>query len=425
MPKILGMILAGGEGTRLEPLTLHRAKPSVPFGGKYRIIDLALSNFVNSRIYHIAVITQFKAESLIDHIEEGWQKFMGSMVGQITINPAQQRVNKDWFLGTADAVFQNFNRIEKVDPDILAVFGGDHIYKMNIMEMVAFHQMRGADMTIAAIPVPVEKAARQYGVMEVDEEYSLIGFEEKPEHPKSLPGDPSLCLVSMGNYLLSRELVNFCFQEDAKKKYVSKDKLKSLLEVDPDAMDKYSTHDIGYDIIPFLHRTGLRISVYDFAMNHVPGVTGKEVGYWRDVGALDEFYDANMDICGINPVFNLYNQEWPIRTCPHAYAPAKFSLTSEVFNSVVSEGCIISRSRVINSVLGYNVRFEEGAACEFSVVFNGVKVSRGAVIRRAIVDKYVTIPAGVCIGCDHEDDRRRGLTVTSTGITVVPKRHVF
>ncbi len=425
MSNVLAMVLAGGEGTRLDPLTRDRAKPSVPFGGKYRIIDLVLSNFINSSIYNIAVVTQFKAESLIDHVEEGWQRTVGSVAGRITINPAQQRVHKDWYLGTADAVHQNFNRIEKVDPDILAVFGGDHIYKMNINDMIVYQQLRGADMTIAAIPVPVEKASRQYGVIVVDEDYNLVGFQEKPEKPEPLPDDPTRCLVSMGNYLFSRDLLTYCFHEDARKEYVSKNKLNSLLEFDPYAQDKYSTHDIGYDIIPFLHRSGLRILVYDFARNQVPGVTGKEKGYWRDVGTLEEFYESNMDICGITPVFNLYNKEWPIRTSTLNFAPAKFSLSSEVYNSVIAEGAIITGARVINSVLGYDVRCEKGSEVEFSVIFNGVKIAPGTRIKGAIIDKYVEVPPGICIGCNPEEDKKRGLIVTPGGITVVPKRHVF
>jgi len=425
MPPILAMVLAGGEGRRLEPLTKHRAKPAVPFGGKYRIIDFVMSNFVNSGIYNIAVVTQFKAESLIDHIEHGWQRYTGSLAGEISINPAQQRVNKQWYLGTANAVFQNYNRIEKVNPELLAVFGGDHIYRMNVGQMINFHEQAGADMTIAAVSVPVEKAAGAYGVIEVDEDYNLVGFEEKPEEPKPVPGDPGRCLVSMGNYLFSRDLLTRVFAEDARKKHVSKEKMKVLLEADPEARQRFSTHDIGYDIIPALHRQGQRIPVYDFSQNPVPGVSGKEVGYWRDVGNLAEYYDANMDVCGIEPIFNLYNKEWPIRTTPTLLPPAKFSLASEVYNSLAPGGCIITKARVINSVLGYDVRVEEGASIEFSVIMSEVKVGAGASIKRAIVDKYVEIPAGTFIGHDPELDRRRRLTVTPSGITVVPKFYKF
>jgi len=384
MEKILAMILAGGEGTRLEPLTRDRAKPAVPFGGKYRIIDIVLSNFVNSGIYNLAVLTQFKAESLIDHIETSWQMNMGNLAGEVTINPAQQRVSQDWYLGTADAVYQNFNRLEKVSPDLVAIFGGDHIYKMDVRDMVSYHYDRGADMTISAIPAPVEKAANTYGVIVVDEDYNVIEFQEKPDEPTPIPGDPARCLVSMGNYMMSRELVKFAFAEDAKKEYVSKDKLKLLLDMDPGAQDNHSTHDIGFDIIPFLHKSGLRLSVYDFARNRTPGVEGAEV-------------------------------------C----APAKFALTSEIYNSVISEGCIISQGRVINSVLGYNVRVEVGASVSFTVLFNGASVGREARLRRTIVDKYVEIPPGVQIGFDPEEDEARGFTVAPGGITVVPKRYKF
>jgi len=425
MQSVLAMILAGGEGRRLDPLTLHRAKPAVPFGGKYRIIDFVLSNFVNSQIFNIAVLTQTKAESLIDHIERAWLSLMGSLVGGITINPAQQRVNKDWYLGTADAVYQNFNRISKVNPELVAVFGGDHIYKMNLRAMIDFHQDRGADMTIAALKVPVDKAVRQYGVIEVDPEWNMIGFEEKPEKPKPIPGDPGQCLVSMGNYLFDRDLLTYCFAADAQKKTVSKEDLKQLLEQDPQAHTSHSAHDIGNDIIPFLLQSGLRVSVYDFASNEVPGVTGLEVGYWRDVGTIEEFYDANMDVCGINPIFNLYNTDWPVRTSPSLFPPAKFSFSSEVFNSVVSEGTILSRARVLNSVLGCNVRVEDGAAVEYSVVFSNVTVGSGARLRRCIVDKNVRIPPGLSIGFDREEDNRRGLSLSPSGITVVPKDFVF
>ncbi len=425
MPKILAMILAGGEGKRLEPLTRDRAKPAVPFGGKYRIIDFVLSNFVNSGIYQIAVLTQFKAESLIDHIEHGWQRFMGNLAGDITINPAQQRVNKKWYLGTANAVFQNYNRIQKENPDVVAVFGGDHIYKMNVRQMINFHEQKGAGMTVAAVPVPVRKAAHNYGVIEVDEDYDLVGFEEKPAEPRPVPGDPDRCLVSMGNYVFNRELLTEVFQRDARKKHTGKEKLKSLVAVDPKARDRYSTHDIGADIIPALLQSGEKISVYDFMHNPVPGVSGAELGYWRDVGNIEEYYDANMDVCGIEPVFNLYNPEWPVRTSPTLFPPAKFSLASEVYNSIVAEGCITTKARLVSSVLGFDVRVEEGAMLESSVLMNGVKVGSGARLSRVIVDKYVNIPPETQIGADPDRDRKRGFTTSPAGITVVPKSYEF
>jgi glucose-1-phosphate adenylyltransferase len=425
MYKVLAMILAGGMGTRLEPLTLHRAKPAVPFGGKYRIIDIVLSNFVNSGIFNIAVLTQFKAESLIDHIENGWQLQMGTLAGGITVNPAQQRVRKDWYLGTADAVYQNFNRLEKINPEIVCIFGGDHIYKMNIKEMIEYHLDRGSDMTISAISVPVAKAANTYGVIEVDEQYNVVGFEEKPAEPKPLPDDPTRCLVSMGNYVFNRDLLVFAFTEDAAKEYVSKSRLQELTQEDPTAHERYSTHDIGYDLIPFLHRSGLKILVYDFANNRVPGVSGNEIAYWRDVGGISEYYDANMDVCGTQPTFNLYNDLWPLRSSQPAAAPAKFALTSELFNSVISEGCIISQARVINSVMGYNVRLEVNSSVAFSVLFNGVSIGRDAKLRRTIVDKYVSIPPGISIGYNPEEDQARGFLVSPGGITVVPKRYNF
>jgi len=424
MPHILAIVLAGGEGRRLDPLTLHRSKPSVPFAGKFRIIDFVLSNMVNSGVYHIAILTQTKAESLIDHLENSWINRMGSLVGSITINPAQQRLGRYWYKGTADAVYQNFNRISKVNPEMVAVFGGDHIYKMDIRQMVNFHQRREADMCVAANPIPADKC-RHYGIVEVDEDWNMIGFQEKPDVAKTIPGDPAHALASMGNYIFNIDILYDAFRRDAEKKSMSKDELNNLCLSRPDAREEFSSNDIGSDIIPDLLARGSKIVVCDFMQNEVPGVAGREMGYWRDVGTLEEFYEANMDVCSIEPVFNLYNQEWPIYTSSSLFPPAKFSKKGRVYNSLISEGCIISGGRTIFSVLGCNVRLHHGAAVENSVIFSNVEIGRGAKIRRAIIDKHVNVPPGAEIGFDPEQDRRRGFTVTETGIVVVPKGYHF
>jgi glucose-1-phosphate adenylyltransferase len=424
MPQVLAIVLAGGEGRRLYPLTRDRTKPAVPFAGKFRIIDFVLSNLVNSGIYTIAILTQTLAESLIDHLEHSWINRMGSLVGSITINPAQQRLGRHWYKGTADAVYQNFNRISKVNPQMVAVFGGDHIYKMNIREMIDLHIEREADMTVAAVRVPADKC-RHYGILEVDRDWSMTGFLEKPEKARTMPGDTTRALASMGNYIFKIDALYDAFSRDAAKKSMPKEELNELCSKNPEARQEYSSNDIGSDIIPDLLRQERKVVVFDFLKNEVPGVTGRETGYWRDVGALEEFYESNMDVCSIDPIFNLYNQEWPIYTSPSFFPPAKFIKNGTVYNSLVSEGCIISGCSLISSNLGYNVRLHHESCVENSVIFSNVEVGAKARVRRAIIDKDISIPPGLQIGYDPETDRKRGFTVTESGIVVIPKGYKF
>lgn len=410
---VLGIVMAGGRGERLYPLTRDRAKPAVPFAGKYRIIDFVLSNLVNSGIYSIYVLTQFKSQSLAEHLEEGWQ--LRGVLGEqfVTPVPAQMRTGREWYRGTADAVHQNLHLIRRANPKFVAIFGADHIYKMNIRQMLDYHKENKAAVTVAAIPVRTESAG-QFGVLQVDDDLRILGFEEKPPQPKAIPGEPEWCLVSMGNYIFDTKL---------------------LLETLADhASRPQSSHDFGGDILPRLVREGRLVYAYDFRRNHVPSaVKGEEPSYWRDVGTIEAYYEANMDIKAVDPSLNLYNRSWPIRTVTYSDAPAKFVFDEEgrrgmALNSVVSEGTIISGSLVRDSVVSPNVRIHSFCLIEESIVMNQVEIGRGCRIRRAIIDKNVSIPPETEIGYSVEEDRRRYF-VSDGGIVVVareePKHSAF
>jgi glucose-1-phosphate adenylyltransferase len=398
---ILGIVLAGGRGERLHPLTEHRAKPAVPFGGRYRIIDFVLSNFVNSGILSIYVLTQFKAQSLLQHLERGWRTsdFLGEHF--ITPVPAQMRMGSDWYQGTADSVYQNLYLIERHSPKLVAVFGADHVYRMNIRQMIDEHQKRGAVVTVAALPVKIAEAP-QYGVMEVDPDWRIIGFEEKPARPKSIPGEPEYALVSMGNYLFDTDVLIEALTADTEK--------------------SSAKHDFGHDHIPELVETK-KVYAYDFRKNRVPvPFKGEEVSYWRDLGTIEAYYEANMDLCSVDPSFNLYNRSWPVRTVGYGDPPAKFVFDwydrqGVALNSLVAEGTIISGSTVHNCVVGRNVRIHSYSQIEDSVIMDWVEVGRGCKIRRTIIDKYNVILPGTEIGYDLSKDRERYF-VSETGIVV-------
>jgi glucose-1-phosphate adenylyltransferase len=405
MAKHLAMILAGGEGRRLDPLTRERAKPAVPFGGRYRIVDFVLSNFANSGILKMKVLVQYKSESLNTHIQRAWR--LTALLDQyVEIVPAQMRVGPKWFEGSADAIYQNLNLITDEEPDYTFVFGADHVYRMDVRQMLDYHRAKRADLTVAAIPMPIEEAD-QYGVIEVDADGRMIGFEEKPkENPKSMPGDPRRCLASMGNYLFTTDAL--------------------VQEIVRDAGDPTSAHDFGKSIVTAMYARQ-RVYVYDFAKNEVPGQGEKERGYWRDVGSLDAYFQANMDLVAVDPIFSLYNDEWPIYTIHHNFPPAKFVFANEpegrvgrATDSLVSEGCIISGSSVHHSILSPRVRVNSFTRVEESIVFEDVNIGRHCRIRRAIIDKHVDVPAGTTIGHDPEADRRR-FHVTESGIVVIPK----
>jgi glucose-1-phosphate adenylyltransferase len=400
--RVLGIVLAGGKGTRLYPLTKERAKPAVPFGGKYRVIDFVLSNLINSGIYSIYVLTQFKSQSLLQHLSEGWQPG-GLLKHQFIIPvPAQMRsAGETWYRGTADAIYQNVNLIEQSDPHLVAIFSADHIYRMNITSMIEYHEQKRADVTVAAIPV-ARTLAREFGVIETARDGRVIGFHEKRPDAPSMPGDPTRVYASMGNYIFSTRIL--------------------LRELYGDAMRDDSSHDFGRDILPSLvHRADM--FAYDFAGNQIPGEPPGATAYWRDVGTLDAYYEANMDLRAVTPALNLFNREWPLRTASYADPPAKFTFDDEdrrghAIDSIVSGGCILAGGEVRNSVLGRHVRVHSGALVEDSVILDNCDIGRGARIRRAILDKNVRVPEGTTIGYDLDQDKRL-YHVTEGGIVVV------
>ena len=401
----LVMILAGGEGKRLYPLTKDRAKPAVPFGGRYRIIDFVLNNFINSGFYKIKVLTQYKSDSLNRHITRGWA--LSPFLNQyVDLCPAQMRTGNDWYRGTADAIYQNIFHITDEDPRYVCIFGGDHIYKMKVSQMLDFHKEKKADLSISAIPIPIEEAS-EFGIMEVDDNWRLVNFVEKPQtKPKSIPGHPELCLASMGNYIFDKEIL--------------------LDSLNKDANIESSHHDFGKDVIPMMLSEGKNIYVYNFSSNSFPGMTSAEQGYWRDVGSIDAYWQANMDLLAYSPELNLYSKEWPLRTFNYNYPPAKFvweegDRVGMATNSMVSEGCIISGGGLSHCVLSPKVRINSYSSVTDSILMEQVEVGRYSQIRKAIIDKNVVIPPHTKIGFDREEDLKRGFHVSAGGVTVVPK----
>jgi glucose-1-phosphate adenylyltransferase len=401
MEDLLGIVLAGGAGERLRPLTSARAKPAVPFGGKYRIIDFVINNFINSGLRNIKILVQNLSQPLINHVNKLWPS-VPVYNFYVQAIPAQKRVSEEWYKSTADAVYQNLNIfVDNPQYKRVAIFSGDHIFKMDVSQLDRFHQERCADFTISTMVIGAEDAGR-FGILEIDEENRVIGFEEKPEHPKEIPGKPGFCLTSMGNYLANISTLTEILHEDAK--------------------TEGSTHDFGKDVIPFMLGKGLRLFAYDFAGNKVPG---EEQMYWRDVGTIRSYWEANMDLVSIKPELNLYNELWPLRTTPDFTPPAKCVFRQTLMdNSIMSGGCIVTEAELSNSVLCQWVRVERGAQVLESVIFAGVKIGEGAKIRRTIIDKNVQVPPFTRIGYSREEDEARGFKV-SDGITVVPKNYLF
>jgi glucose-1-phosphate adenylyltransferase len=403
MDRVLAVVLAGGKGSRLEPLTRDRAKPAVPFGGAYRIIDFTLSNCLNSGLRKLLILTQYKAMSLDRHINLAWRRYLCRELGEfIDVVPPQQRIDEHWYQGTADAVYQNIYTIEKERPEYIVILAGDHIYKMDYDRLVEDHKANDADLTIAALPVPLADAT-QFGVMQIETDRRIIGFEEKPAKPKSIPGDPQRALASMGIYVFT---ARFLFEQ-----------------LCLDATKSTSAHDFGKNIIPSIINTN-RVFAFPFRDEN-----RKSDAYWRDVGTLDAYYDANMDLVHVDPQLNLYDDHWPIRTYLPAYPPPKFVFAEKgpdarcgmALDSVVCLGSIISGGHVERSIIGANSRVNSFALVEDSILFEGVDIGRHAKVRRAIIDKGVHIPPGIEIGYDHEHDRARGFTVTEGGVVVIAK----
>ena len=401
---VLSLVLAGGMGERLYPLTRDRAKPAVPFGGRYRIIDFALNNFVNSGFFKVKVLTQFKSSSLIEHITRVWR--LVPEVGQyVEVVPAQMRRGPFWFRGTADAVYQNLELIFDEQPDQVCVFGGDHIYKMDVLQMLEYHLDTNADLTIATIPVPLSEA-HHFGIVEVDDNHRVTGFVEKPkEGAKTMPGRPDMVLASMGNYVF---------------------KSKVMIDVLEHNALRDAAHDFGKEIVPEMYPQ-MNVYAYDFATNKVPGETERSRGYWRDVGTVDAYFEASMDLVEVDPTFNLYNNRWPILSANYQLPPAKFVFADRethriglATDSLVADGAIISGGTLNRSILSPRVKINSFSHVDECILMDGVDVGRHARLRRTIVDKGVRIPPNAVIGYDMELDRKR-FTVTESGIVVVPK----
>ncbi len=401
MRKVLTFIMAGGKGERLLPLTKDRTKPAVPFGGIYRIIDFTLSNCINSGLRKIYVLTQYKSASLQRHIRLGWN-FLPSELGQfIELLPAQQRVGDSWYLGTADAIYQNLYTLELDRPDETLILAGDHVYKMNYYSMIDYHRDQNADLTVGVVEIAKEKS-KHLGVIEVDAKGKVIGFQEKPAHPKTIPANPAKIFGSMGIYVFRNPILEQELTEDAK--------------------NSQSTHDFGKDIIPQMLKKDMKVVAYNFR-----GQDNQKF-YWRDIGTIDAYYEANMDLIQVNPVFNLYDREWPLRTYQEQFPPVKTVHSGEkeegriglVLDSVISEGCVVSGGRVQRSILSPNVRINSFSEVYDSILMEGVNVGRHSRIKRAIIDKDISIPQGMVIGYDLKEDKKK-FFVSESGIVVVAK----
>ncbi len=402
MREVLTFIMAGGKGERLDPLTRDRAKPAVPFGGIYRIIDFTLSNCINSGLRRIYVLIQYKSFSLQKHILSGWNIFSNQLGEFIDVIPAQQRIGSDWYRGTADAIYQNIYAIRDLDPHLVLILAGDHIYKMDYRKMMDVHNANDADMTLACMEMPKESASG-FGIIEVDQNHRVCGFQEKPVHPKTIPGDPNKVFASMGIYLFKTDVLTE--------------------ELEADAKNAFSEHDFGRNVIPQMLKSNRTIFVYDFVDEN------NQPKYWRDIGTRDAYYQANMDLVKPNPPFNLYDRQWPVRTYHEQYPPIRVLsvLTGQamasgaIVDSIISGGCEIRGGKVDRSVLSSAVKIEKEASINASILMEGVVVGEGAQIQNAIIDKQVVIPPQARIGFDLEADRKK-FAVTTSGIVIVAKK---
>ena len=400
---VIAMVLAGGKGERLGQITTNRPKPCVDFGGKYKIIDFVLSNLFNSGIKKVYILTQYRAYPLNKHIKEFWSRMVGMGEFFDTISPETNSESEEWFKGTADAIYQFLRFVESTDADYVAIFGGDHIYKMDISQMIGYHIMNRADITVAALEVPVADASR-FGIFTVDEDFRVSSFAEKPAHPECIP-ERDTCFASMGNYIFST---------------------RKLIEVLKEGKKKHADLDFGKHVIPMMLDKGDRVFTYNFMDNMIPGMKPEERGYWKDVGTIDSYYEANMDLVNVAPQLNLYNYRWPILTNQGNLPPAKTVFDEEGrrgenISSYVCGGCITSGSTVRRSIIGPRCKINSFSLIEDSILFSNVEISRHVKIRRAIIDEGLRIPEGLEIGYDHDADRARGYTVTESGIVIVTK----
>ncbi len=395
-PKILAFVLAGGKGERLFPLTAFRSKPSVPFGGRYRIVDFVLSNLINSHIYSIYLLVQYKSQYLIEHVRQNWVLSPVIRDHFVTVVPPQMRMGPEWFQGTADAVFQNINLIQQHNPELVIVFGADHIYRMDIRQMIDFHLQNDAFVTVAARPVPVEQAS-SFGIIQTDSERRIVGFQEKPKKPTPMPDDPTRAYVSMGNYIFNKGVLLDALARAQRKKQ----------------------HDFGAHVIPDLVDTG-KVFAYDFATNIIPGTMDhEEKGYWRDVGTISAYFDAHMDMLGESPLFEVDNRLWPIH--PSGYeGPAVRILRGDIRNSMIAEGTVIRKARIRNSIIRSGVVIEDNVSIEDCIVMNHAVIKKGCSLRRVIVDKLNIINEGERIGFDPDKDRFR-CHIDPSGIAIIPR----
>ncbi|PTN12388.1 glucose-1-phosphate adenylyltransferase [Nitrosomonas aestuarii] len=396
IPRILAFVMAGGEGSRLKPLTAERCKPGVPFGGRYRIVDFVLSNLVNSEIRAIYLLVQYKSQSLIEHIRKAWG-ISAMLPGHfVTVTPPQMQDDKSWFTGTADAVYQNLNLLKEHKPDIVVVFGADHIYRMDIRQMVRFHMQERADVSVAALPVPIERSS-DFGIIEADSDGRITAFQEKPEHPKAMPSDPNRAFASMGNYLFNADV------------------LIEALEVSHQRKET----DFGRHVLPMLLKSKHRLFAYNFATNAIPGIkTYEEMGYWRDVGTLDAYFEANQDVLGMQPRFDAFNPQWPIFSSNYQ-GPVARIINGQIDNSLLGAATVIDQANVRNCIIRRETIVEPGADLEDCIIMDYVRICRGARLRRVIVDRHNIIESNARIGYNPEEDRRR-YHVTPTGLVVVP-----
>jgi glucose-1-phosphate adenylyltransferase len=396
-PKTLAFILAGGKGERLFPLTAFRSKPSVPFGGRYRIVDFVLSNLVNSQIYSIYLLVQYKSQSLIEHIRRNWVLSSVMRDHFVTVVPPQMRMGPEWFQGTADAVFQNRVIINELNPDLVLIFGADHIYKMNVRQMIDFHLQAAADVTVSARPVPLSEASA-FGVIVADSNDRILGFQEKPKEPRPMSNNPSMAYVSMGNYIFSKDVL-----------------IESLTRA-----QQLKQHDFGAHVIPSLVDSGARVFAYDFAKNSIPGICDyEEKGYWRDVGTIKAFAEAHRDLLGERPLFELNNRQWPIHNAGAHTASSKI-ISAEIKDSIIADGAVIMGAKISGSVLRSNVIVEEGSVIEDSIIMDNVTIKKGCHLRRVIIDKFNVIAEGEKIGYDTEKDRFT-CHIDESGIAIIPR----